>query len=281
MLFRVITITTLLVVIMCFSFSAFAMDIPVVDNNPQIVIDGKGSEYAWLDSNRVSFDASLNIASTASLEIFNYKNTVYGLISLTDVNESETDFIVRVDFHYQNKSGYVVCLIKSQSVSFGNNDFNVEGMTDINTADYCLEFSFSTKSSSFKQGDLVKIEISYGFTDEIESFENVQGFSQKRVYNYYVGSELPENVAQESSGKTKKPDNDTKNTTKSDSINVSQSNFDIDEFSDYGYTDTRETTVIISVMAAACLVVVIIFCANRRTDDTNKPHYTEDDKGCD
>lgn len=278
----IITIILIAVMTMCFTFNAFAMDMPIVANNPQIVIDGKDTEIAWLSGNRVSFDVSPNIAKTASVEVLNYKNTVYGLINLIGVVERETDLIVRLDFYHQNKNGYVAFLIKGQSTSYGDSEFNVEGIADVNAVGYCVEFSFSTKSTSFKQGDLVKLEISYGSVEDVDNPDLVQGFSEKIVYDYYIGGELPENIPESSSGKTKKPSsNTTKTTTKSSAVTDNSTSFNVNEFVNYGYSDARETTVIITVMTAACIVSLIVMCTHRKTNENHKPDYTDDDKGCD
>lgn len=282
-----ILIALVTIITMCFTFNAFGMDIPVVSNNPQIVIDGKDTEFAWVDSNRVIFNVSTKIASTASLEVLSYKNTVYGLMNLTDVVESETDLVVRIDFYHQNKSTYVIFAMKNQSVLYSDGDFYVAGMSDINGAGYCVEFSFSTKSASFKQGDLVKLEVRYGSVVEVDNYETVQGFSEKIVYDYYIGGKLPEKVPGVNSNKTQKPNNNTKTTTKSNTANITNgisvelTNFDVNEFANYGYSDSRETTVIIAVMVCASVVSMIIFCSYRKQIESRKPDYTDDDKGCD
>ena len=285
----IISVALIAVITLCFTFNAFAIDMPSMENNPQIVIDGKDTEFAWAESSRVSFAVSPKIANMASVEVLNYKNTVYGFINLTDVVESETDLIVRVDFYHQNSSSYVVFIMKSKSVLYGDDDFSVEGMSDINVAGYCVEFSFSTKSSSLKQGDLVRLEVRYGSIEDVDDCDTVQGFAERTVYDYYIGGESTESVSTESvssgnsgsSGKTQKTSDYTKTTANSSTETTESTSFDVNEFVNYGYTDARETTVIISVMTVACFVAVVVMCVLRRTNENQKPNYTDDDKGCD
>jgi hypothetical protein len=261
---------------------------PLLLGDPGVIIDGKDTEGAWMESDIATFSDDSDIADTIYMQSFSYRNTVYGFISFIDVNVTDNNLVVRVDFASGNKTGYVIVDLTNQLVICGDDNFLVDGASENLDNSYFVEFSFTTKYSAFEQGDMVGLEVRYGYMTEGDDYNSIRGLAIAEDYEYYTGGKLPDKVQsskpQGSSGgstnKTTKPYD--KNTTGAMSDNTAVSTrYDVQNFINEGFTDATETTVIISAMVAGCIVMMIIFGTARRSRSDDGPRYTDEDKGCD
>ena len=269
----------------CFTFNAFGANIAMVAENPQITIDGRDNESAWMGSNKVIFEAVPEIGGMSTVDMLQYKNAVYGAINFKTHLEDSIDFVLRVDFHYKKNSVYMLFIMREQNVIYGDGKLAMEGMCQETKEGYCAEFSFSIDNNSFAYGDLVKIEVKYGIINEVDNYENVHGFMGSEQYDFYIGSQLVETPSSE---KTTKPHSSNKTTTKKETTAKTTKSADNSTTAysnsvslvDANYMNNKETAVIVVVMTIACFIMVIILVTTRRNDDKS-PHYTDDDKGCD
>lgn len=284
----ILSICLFVIFVVCFTFNAFAIDMPMLSGDPGIIIDGKDTEGAWMEGCIASFPDSSNVADAIYMQSFSYCNTVYGFINFIGVKEADNNLVARVDFTSNGKTGYVMFDLTNQSVIYGDDSFLVEGALIKAESTHFMEFSFTTKYGAFKQGDVVKLEVGYGYMIDGDDYHSMRGFANTEAYEYYTGGKLPDKVQsskpQGSSGgstnKTTKPS--IKNTTESTQDNTTASTrYDVQNFINEGFTDATETTVIISAMVAGCIVMMIIFGTARRSRSDDGPRYTDDDKGCD
>ena len=268
---------------LCFTFNVFAVNIVTSTQDPQIIIDGMDRETVWMDSNEVVFEAIPEIGGRSTVDMLHYKNTVYGLINFYTHLEDELDFVLRVDFHYNKNSVYILFVINKQLVFYSDGEFAMEGMCRETEDGYCAEFSFDAAYNMFAYGDLLQIEVKYGAMGEVDDYENVYGFMGREQYDFYVGGQL---IEAPNTQKTTRPNNNNSNktavskeTTKSiNDATVAYNNSA--SVVDANYMNNKETAIIIIVMTLACFVMFIVFMVSRRNDG-KKPKYTDDDKGCD
>lgn len=281
----VISALLFIIILLCFTFNAFGSNIVMSVETPQITIDGRDNESAWMDSNKVVFEAVPEIGGLSTVDMLYYKNIVYGAINFKTHLEDDIDFVLRVDFHYKKNSAYMLFVMREQKVFYGDNKLAMEGMCQETKDGYCAEFSFSTDYSSFAYGDLVKIEVKYGIISEVDNYENVHGFMGSEQYDFYIGGQLIETPSTE---KTTRPHSSKKTTAKKETTTKTTKSVDNNTTAysnpvslvDANYMNNKETAVIVIVMTIACFIMFIVLFTTRRNDDKG-PKYTDDDKGCD
>lgn len=285
-IFKCVTSTVLFIILLlCFTFNAFAADIVTLVENPQITIDGRDNEISWMYGNKVAFDIVPEIGGLSTVDMLHYKNIVYGAVNFKTHLEADIDFAVRVDFHYKKNSVYVLFVMREQMVFYSDGALVMEGMCRETEEGFCAEFSFSAGNNVFSYGDLVQVEVKYGVISEVDDYKNVHGFMGSEKYDFYVGGQLIETPNTE---KTTRPNGSNKTTTKKDTMEKTTKSTDksttayVNSVSvvDANYMNNKETAVIVSVMTIACFIMVIILVTTRRNDDKS-PKYTDDDKGCD
>ena len=299
---RTISVMLVFITLMCFAFNTFGLDMVSKTYNPQIEIDGSDVEVAWIDSSRIIFDISQDIGSWLSVEMFNYQNSIYGMVAFNDAVESDNDLVVRIDFHYEKYKAYVIFVMQKQLVLFESDSLIFEGVIQEDIANYRAEFSLSGKqSSAFSQGDLVQIEIKYGCVGEIDDYTKMFGFYEREILDCYIGGQYIEDVEAEApkttkatTTKTTKPkttkttkakttkEKTTKATTTTIPTNQGNSGgVNRNETTNDSIIGIDDTKFIFISLGGLVIVMSVIAVGNRKNKGKEIKKYTDDDKGCD
>ena len=296
---RVFSVILIFVLLLCFSFNAFGLDIISKTQDPQIEIDGRDAEMTWIENTAINFDIPPDVGSWLSVEMFNYQNSIYGIVVFNDAVESDTNLVVRIDFHYKKYSAYAIFVMQDKLVLWESDSLVFDGVIQQNISNYCAEFSVSTKQSNpFSQGDLVQIEVKYGCVEEIEDYSKMIGFYEIEIFDCYIGGQYIEpetaKTTKSTTRKTTKPKTTktkttkaktTKDTTVGEIIVENQTDNDANLNYNANVIDdiisTKDLTVILSVGAIVIVVTIIMSFVLRKSDDRKNHNYTDEDKGCD
>ncbi len=277
-------------IVVCFTFNIFAFNIAVADENPEIIIDGRDNEFAWMDSTRVSLSDNSDIADSATMGTLQYKNKIYGSILFEGVNEGELNLFIKITLNYEKNSAYIVFVPKENAVySTGNSYISVEGSSGGDEFGYYIEFAFTAERDVFSNGDSLCLEVGCGLTNGLEDYENVQGFSFNKSYDCFVGSEVISSPSSSGSS-NKKPSSSNKTTTTTTKKSTTTQSTTSTE--SYAYSDITpheaaydiyQNEIMVAVMMSIAIVSVVISACFTRAPKKDEPEnvYDEDDKECD
>lgn len=274
---------------LCFTFNVFAFNISIARQNPEIIIDGYDNEFAWMDSTKVSISDDSGAVDKATMGTLQYQNKVYCSLLFEGVNEGELNLFIKVNLRYKKNSSYIVFVPKANEVySVGDSYISVEGVSRGDEFSYYVEFAFTAERDVFSSGDSVSFEVGYGLTNELDDYENIQGFYFYKSYDCFVGSEVTKPQSSSSSS-NKKPSstNKTTTTTKKSTTTQTSTSSEAVRYTEYPlYQSDRniyQNEVLVAVMMSVAIVSVVISACFTRAPKKDEPEnvYDEDDKECD